>query len=266
MGADVTTDFGLKIRKITGRGGAEVSGINLGPDLQPATIKAIREQLLEHKVIFFRGQHQLTDQSQEAFAKLLGEPVAHPTVPTAENTDYVLELDSEFGGRADTWHTDVTFVDAYPQASILRALTVPEAGGDTIWSNTEAAYEHLPEVLKQLANNLRAIHSNLYDYAARRPKAPAEDAQRYADVFASTIYETEHPVAVSYTHLVVLASSPYSGLLISSLSWRSLIASMVRRSCSAIWLCGTEYRSDTRVWMSTTEFTALSRISRGASS
>jgi taurine dioxygenase len=194
MGADVTTDFGLKIRKITGRGGAEVSGINLGPDLQPATIKAIREQLLEHKVIFFRGQHQLTDQSQEAFAKLLGEPVAHPTVPTAENTDYVLELDSEFGGRADTWHTDVTFVDAYPQASILRALTVPEAGGDTIWSNTEAAYEHLPEVLKQLANNLRAIHINLYDYAARRPKAPAEDAQRYADVFASTIYETEHPV------------------------------------------------------------------------
>ena len=86
MGADVTTEFGLKINKITGRGGAEVSGIKLGPDLQPATVKAIRDLLLEHKVIFFRDQHHLDDQSQEAFAKLLGEPVAHPTVPSVENT------------------------------------------------------------------------------------------------------------------------------------------------------------------------------------
>jgi taurine dioxygenase len=194
MGADVTTDFGLKVRKLTGRGGAEISGVKLGPDLQPATVKVIRELLLEHKVIFFREQHHLTDQTQEGFAKLLGEPVAHPTVPTVDGTDYVLELDSQHGGRADTWHTDVTFVDAYPQASILRGVVIPQAGGDTIWSNSETAYETLPDVLKQLANNLRAIHSNLYDYAARRPNAKSDDTSRYREVFASTVYETEHPV------------------------------------------------------------------------
>lgn len=194
MGANATNHFGLTIKKITGRGGAEVSGIKLGPDLQPATVKAIRELLLEHKVIFFRGQHHLDDQAQEGFAKLLGKPVAHPTVPTVENTEYVLELNSDRGGRADSWHTDVTFVDAYPQASILRGVTIPQAGGDTIWSNTEAAYENLPEVLKQLANNLRAVHSNLYDYAARRPNINAQDSQHYHEVFTSTIYETEHPV------------------------------------------------------------------------
>jgi len=194
MSTDVTTDFGLKVRKLTGRGGAEVSGIKLGPDLLPATVKALWGLVVEHKVVFLRDQHHLTDQAQEGFAKLLGDPVSHPTVPVADNTEYVLELDSENGGRADSWHTDVTFVDAYPRTSILRALVVPESGGDTIWSNTEAAYATLPQPLKLLANNLRAIHSNLYDYGARRPNITTAEAKRYAEVFSSTIYETEHPV------------------------------------------------------------------------
>jgi alpha-ketoglutarate-dependent sulfate ester dioxygenase len=194
MGDNVTADFGLKVRKLTGRGGAEVSGIKLGADLQPATVKALWNLIVEHKVVFLRDQNHLTDQEQEGFGKLLGAPVAHPTVPVADGTSYILELDSERGGRADSWHTDVTFVDAYPQASVLRAVVVPEAGGDTIWSNTEAAYETLPEPLKQLAGSLRAVHTNLYDYGGRRPNVKAEDLERHANVFASTIYETEHPV------------------------------------------------------------------------
>jgi len=194
MTTNVTADFGLKVRKLTGRGGAEISGVKLGPDLQPATVKALWNLVVEHKVIFLRGQDHLTDQAQEDFAKLLGSPVSHPTVPVVENTEYVLELDSENGGRADSWHTDVTFVEAYPQASVLRALVVPESGGDTIWSNTEAAYENLPPQLKQLADSLRAIHTNLYDYGARRANATAAELKRYQEVFSSTIYETEHPV------------------------------------------------------------------------
>lgn len=194
MSADTTTDFGLKIRPVTGRGGAEICGVLLSGDLQPATVKAIREALVTYKVIFFRGQNHLTDQSHEAFAQLLGEPVAHPTVPVVENTKYLLELDSEHGGRADSWHTDITFVETPPMASILRAVVVPAAGGDTIWSNTEAAYENLPPVLQDLANSLRAVHSNQYDYASRRTNLDPETLQRHEAVFASTVYETEHPV------------------------------------------------------------------------
>jgi taurine dioxygenase len=193
MNADVATDFGLKIRRLTGRGGAEISGVELGGDLQPATIKAIRQALVAHKVIFFRNQQHLTDLGQEAFAALLGDPVAHPTVPTAEGTKYTLDIDSD-RGRADSWHTDVTFVEAYPLASILRAVVVPEAGGDTVWSNTEAAYENLPEPVRELADRLRAVHTNQYDYAARHPKADAKATKNYESVFAATSYETEHPV------------------------------------------------------------------------
>ena len=54
--------------------------------------------------------------------------VAHPTVPVLDGSQYILELDSARGGRANNWHTDVTFTQAYPQASILRAVTVPESG------------------------------------------------------------------------------------------------------------------------------------------
>ena len=77
---------------------------------------------------------------------------------------------------------------------------MPEAGGDTVWANGETAYEGLPEPLRQLANNLWAVHSNDYDYAAvfansgLNAEVNEKHNQAYKTVFASTIYETEHPV------------------------------------------------------------------------
>jgi taurine dioxygenase len=120
--------------------------------------------------------------------------VAHPTNPARPGTA-ILELDSTGGGgRADHWHTDVTFVDAYPKISILRGVVIPPFGGDTVWANTVAAYEGLPPALKALAESLWAAHSNLYDYAAVKPQATAAAARHFEEVFTSTVYETEHPV------------------------------------------------------------------------
>lgn len=191
-----STGSALDIRPVAGRIGAEIRGIDLGRDTEDAaTLAAIRAALLRHKVIFFRGQDTLDDAAHEAFAARLGEPVAHPTVPVAPGSRYLLDLESREGEAASSWHTDVTFVPAYPQASILRAITVPEAGGDTLWANAVTAYETLPPPLRVLAEQLRAIHSNLYDYAAVRPHvANSEAARRYREVFTSTVYETEHPV------------------------------------------------------------------------
>jgi len=190
----------LDIRPIGGRIGAEIRGVVLSGDLDAATVQAIEAALVRHKVIFFRGQDHLDNAEHEAFAGLFGDPVAHPTVPVAEGSRYLLELDSREGYAASSWHTDVTFVEAYPKGSILRAITVPEAGGDTVWANGETAYESLPEPLRQLANTLWAVHSNDYDYAAVLSGAQA-DSQQHRDyvaahkaVFTSTVYETEHPV------------------------------------------------------------------------
>jgi taurine dioxygenase len=184
----------LDIVPVAGRIGAEIRGVALSGDLDPVTLAAIRAALVRHKVIFFRDQNELTDQQHEAFAALLGDPVAHPTVPVAEGSRYLLELDSKEGYAASSWHTDVTFVEAYPKASILRAITVPQAGGDTLWANGATAYEELPEALKTLVDGLWAVHSNKYDYAAAFGSKDAKRSEEYSKIFASTVYETEHPV------------------------------------------------------------------------
>ncbi len=190
----------LDIHPVAGRIGAEIRGVTLSGDLDAATIEAIQAALVQHKVIFFRGQTQLDDQGQEAFAQLLGEPVAHPTVPSREGTHYLLELDGAQGRRANSWHTDVTFVEAYPKASILRNVVAPESGGDTVWANTASAYDDLTPELKALADSLWAVHSNEYDYASARPNVDPARLEEYRKVFTSTVYETEHPVVRVHPH------------------------------------------------------------------
>jgi alpha-ketoglutarate-dependent sulfate ester dioxygenase len=188
-GGEILTQ--IDVRKVGGRIGAEISGIRLSADLPDATFE---DALHAHKVVFFRDQGHLDDATQEAFAARLGDPVAHPTVPVAPGSTYLLELDSHRGGRANTWHTDITFLPAYPKASILRSVVSPAYGGDTVWANAAEAYRRLPEELRALADTLWAVHTNAYDYAASRPGATAEQLKRHKEVFASTVYETAHPV------------------------------------------------------------------------
>jgi alpha-ketoglutarate-dependent sulfate ester dioxygenase len=184
----------LNIRPLACRIGAQIENIRLAGDLPDAAIAAIEPALAKHKVLFFRDQSHLDDGEQELFAARFGVLVAHPTNAARAGSAAILELDSTDGrGRADRWHTDVTFVDAYPRMSILRGVVIPPYGGDTVWANTVAAYDALPPALKTLAENLWAVHSNLYDYAAARPQASATAVNQYENVFTSTIYETEHP-------------------------------------------------------------------------
>ena len=182
----------IQVKAINGRIGAVIEGVKLSSSLEATVLQEINQALLKHKVIFFKHQSHLDDVEQEAFAARLGTPLNHPTVPVKQGSNHILELDSR-GARADSWHTDITFLDAYPKASILRSIVAPEVGGNTVWANTTTAYHDLPEELKTLAESLRAIHSNNYDYAAKA-SVPAEVLAKYKDFFNSTEYETEHPL------------------------------------------------------------------------
>lgn len=184
----------LEIQPLAGRIGAEIAGVRLSGDLDDATVAVVRAALLRHKVIFFRGQQHLDDAQQEAFAALLGEPVKHPTGHVVAGTAYTSDVNSDVGVRTNVWHTDVSFVDAYPQASILRAVTLPPIGGDTVFANTVAAYAELPAPLQQLADTLWALHTNDYDYGSGQADHNGGGNRYIKEVFASTIYETEHPV------------------------------------------------------------------------
>lgn len=187
--AVISTD--LRVRKVAGRIGAEVAGLDLRIDLDGETIAAVRKALLEHKALFFRGQ-ELDDAGQQRFAARFGELTkAHPTVPSLEGSPNVLRVDST-EGRANNWHTDVTFVVSPPSASTLRSITVPPFGGDTLIANTATAYRDLPDPLRDLADGLWAEHTNDYDYAI--PPAQTAQTKAFREVFVSRKYRTAHPV------------------------------------------------------------------------
>jgi hypothetical protein len=159
-----TTRSRVEVAPVGARIGAVVSDVRLGGDLTAEEVHDVRAALLRHKVVFVRGQHHLDDADHHAFAALLGTPTSpHPTVRGAANA--VLPIDSSHG-KANAWHTDVTFVDRVPAISVLRAVTLPPYGGTTVWANTAAAYADLHPALQAMADRLWAVHTNRYDYAA----------------------------------------------------------------------------------------------------
>ena len=190
----------LRVVKLSENIGARVDGVRLG-ELDAETAAAINRTLAEHKVLFFRGQDHLDDETHFAFAESLGVPTTpHPTLKFEGSR--VMRLESFGGGGANQWHTDVTFVDRVPKASILRAVELPAFGGTTTWASTVAAYQQLPEPLKQLADGLWAMHNNAFDYAQididpaklAALQANPDAVLKYAAEFHSAHFETHHPV------------------------------------------------------------------------
>jgi taurine dioxygenase len=187
-----TTALALDIRKVTARIGAEVRGVDLSRELDPQTVSALRAALGEHKALVFRGV-DLDDAGQQRFARSFGElTTAHPTVPSEPGAPNVLPVDSE-DGRANQWHTDVTFVLNPPQLSTLRSIVIPPYGGETLIANSAAAYRDLPEPLRRFADTLWAVHTNDYDYAVPPESLDEAEAAR-REVFRSLKFETVHPV------------------------------------------------------------------------
>ena len=182
----------IELTKITARIGAAVHGVDLRGDLDADTVSAIRAALNEHKALVFNDV-ELEDAGQERFARHFGPlTTAHPTVPAVEGAPNVLPVDSE-DGRANQWHTDVTFILNPPQASTLRSIVVPPYGGETLIANAAAAYRDLPRPLQTFAETLFAVHTNDYDYAVAPESLDGAEKQR-REVFISTRYETAHPV------------------------------------------------------------------------
>ena len=193
-----SADSGVGVRRVTAGIGAEVTGVLVGPDLPAEVVRAIRGAVLEHKVLFFRGQHQLDDAGQAGFAGLFGELArGRGMAAGAEPESFVRGLDSRRGNRAGAWHTDVTYTVRPTALTMLRAGTLPEYGGNTVWANAAAAYQGMSAELRELADGLRAVHGN-DDVVARRRAGRASG--RYGEVIPEPAspragaQSAEHPV------------------------------------------------------------------------
>jgi taurine dioxygenase len=179
----------LTIRKLAPALGAVVGNFDIAAPHDDADIAAIRAALDEHLVIFFEDQ-TITPEQQRDFAARFGDLYVHPLYPGQSGLPeiMILEYDEKRRGHNNIWHSDVTYIQTPPQASLLYAEVLPGIGGDTLWANTYLAYEALSDPLKELAGSLHAVH----DFSkAFRPERFAEYgiAER-----AGKAYEDNPPV------------------------------------------------------------------------
>jgi taurine dioxygenase len=160
----------LDVAPLSGTIGAVIRGLDVR-EIDDATVAAIRRVWLDRKVVFFPGQN-LDPAEHLAFASRFGEPTeGHPVIPGLADHPEVFEIDytaarqlySTYGDvstryRGIHWHTDVTFVTRPPLGSILRAVVVPPAGGDTLFSDQQAAFAGLSPRLQEFVSTLTAVH------------------------------------------------------------------------------------------------------------
>ena len=164
---------GLSVHQLQPQLGAEVYGIDLRFPLSSAQSATISDLLLKHKVLFFRDQ-PINREQHIAFGRQFGDLDVHPIVQVAEAPtiqpisakrfrDYAGPGASE-KRYTNRWHTDETFRAVPPLASILRAVELPDLGGDTVFADAAAAYEGLSSEVKERIADLRAVHSAAYGF------------------------------------------------------------------------------------------------------
>lgn len=187
----------LKIRRVAGALGAEVSGVDLSQDLPEATIAAIRQAFLEHQVIFFRDQ-ALTPERQVAFGRRFGPLNIHPYVSGMAGYPEVMEVIKEpedrvnFGGG---WHSDMSFLERPAIGSILYAVETPEVGGDTLFASQAAAFEALSPGLQRTLEGLNAVHSASREYSATGHSAQKRKSMAIAEA-DGLVGEYVHPMVL----------------------------------------------------------------------
>jgi taurine dioxygenase len=189
------------------------SGTVLGAEIQVSDLKhisaeqfaAIHRAWLHYLVVLIRGQ-QLTDHDLIRFSRRFGEldwaPIqetgrrfvdGHPEIYIVSN---VIENGTPIGSLGSgeaVWHTDMSYLEIPPKASILYALTVPPSGGDTHFCNMYAAYDSLPSALRERLSGLNLKHDATYNSGGyvRQGMTPVDDPLNSVGVHHPLV--TMHP-------------------------------------------------------------------------
>ena len=141
--------------------GAEIHGLDLAEGMDSGACDLIHQALLDHLVVFLPDQ-RIGPAEHLALARRFGdiEP-PHPVFGNVEGVPEVTVIEQHGNGSLynDVWHTDVTFRERPAMASILHCqVTPPGGGGDTLWSSLYAAYEALSPVVRDMIEDLTAVH------------------------------------------------------------------------------------------------------------
>jgi len=182
----------LKLMPLTPSIGVEIHNIDLAKPLTSALLGELRAALLEWKVLFFRDQNITTEQHLD-FARNFGALEVHPFAPHKPGYPEVLAIthDRDNKGRENTWHSDVTWRVEPSLGSVLRAIEVPEVGGDTLFADMYAAYDGLSDGVKEKIEGRFALHDFGYFRVAMKKRGMSEEK---IEAFNRQYPKVEHPI------------------------------------------------------------------------
>ena len=168
--------------------GAEIRGVDLA-DLDDTAFTQVMKAWHQHSVVWFRGQ-PLSDQQLIAFSRRLGDldwaPIQEngrrfvegmPEIYIVSNVKVNGEAIGSLGDGEAVWHTDMSYLDVPPKASMLYALEVPPSGGNTSFCTMYGVYEALPPPLKDRIAGLKIKHDGTYNSGGyvRQGVTPTDD-------------------------------------------------------------------------------------------
>ena len=176
--------------------GAEINGIDLSQPLSDSQVVGIRAALLERKVLFFRDQDITTEQHLD-FARNFGDLEVHPFAPHKDGYPEILAIthDRDHPGQENGWHSDVTWRLQPSLGSVLRCIECPPMGGDTLFADMYAAYDGLPDAVREKVEGRLALH-DFEGFRVRLRKRGATEAEM--EEFNKAYPNPEHPVIRSH--------------------------------------------------------------------
>jgi len=179
----------IKICPLTPVIGAEVTNFQISKTMDQTRFGLIHDALMTHQVLFFRDQDMTLDQ-QKDFARQFGDLHIHPGIPGPEGHPEVIAIHADENSTriaGEDWHSDVSCDDEPPMGSVLHMHTVPDTGGDTLFSSMTAAYDALSEPMQTMLDGLTARHSGEMAYRGRYEYRGVDDeGMSYPD--------NDHPV------------------------------------------------------------------------
>ncbi|MGZ8231427.1 MAG: TauD/TfdA dioxygenase family protein [Burkholderiales bacterium] len=157
----------LELRKLSYALGAEVCNIDVSRPMSETEFGEIYDAFLDNGILLFRNQ-DITREQHIDFSRRFGELDRHDALPRDRHPDYPEILlvtnepkpdgspsDSRYTGRQ--WHSDMSFTPVPSLGSLLRGITIPDVGGDTVFANMYLAYETLSDGMKKMIDGLHGI-------------------------------------------------------------------------------------------------------------
>lgn len=186
----------IEVQPVSGALGAEVSGVDPSQPLDEAVLAEIQSAWLEHLVLFFRDL-DLSPAQFKAFAKVFGDIEIHPFIRSrVEDEPEIESLElaetPPLAPPTSVLHIDLSSAEIPTKGTVLYAVDVPEAGGDTIWVNCYAAFEGLSEPMQEFVMGLKGLFPALDVAALDRLIRGGQTAMDVAARFKQE--PTEHPL------------------------------------------------------------------------